>query len=312
MYNNSLRFRNFAPKFDIYYMEKITFKRDDLKLAGLLFKPELFNENEKYSALIIQGSATSVKEQMGTLYSEKLSANGFVCLTFDYAHYGESDGKPRQYENPDEKLKDLQAAVSFLLSLPYIKDVSMVGICTSGGNTAYLAARDSRIKAIATVAGYFVEPELMKQNMGEYFDMLIAKGDEAQGKYEATGEETIVTAYSESDPTAYAYVNMPGAFDYYLNPERGAVPAYRNEMNVMSYRKVFAEFNPIAQVSKIKCPAIIIASDGCSLPDQAKKFYRLLTGKKKLAWGDGMHFDYYDQPKQVDFAVKQIIEFFSE
>lgn len=291
-------------------MEKISFKRKNLNLSGLLFLPESFNEKEQYSAVIIQGSATSVKEQMGTIYSLKLSAEGFVCITFDYAHYGESEGKPRQYENPDEKLKDLKAAVNYLLALPYVKDVSMVGVCTSGGNAAYLAANDSKIKAIATVAGYFPEPEMMQQSLGEFYDIMIAKGNEAQQKYEATGEETIVTAYSETDPTAYAYMNVPKAFDYYLNPERGAVPTYRNEMNVMSYRHVFSEFNPIALAPSIKCPVIIVASDGCSLSDQAKKFYSLLTGKKELAWGNGQHFDYYDQPKQVDFAVKKIVAFF--
>jgi dienelactone hydrolase len=44
----------------------------------------------------------------------------------------------------------LQAAVTYLTSLPYVQAVGMVGVCTSAGNAAYLAA-DERVKAIATV-----------------------------------------------------------------------------------------------------------------------------------------------------------------
>jgi len=54
-----------------------------------------------------------------------------------------------------------------------------------------------------------------------------------------------------------------------------------------------------------------VHSDGCAFPDQARKFYSLLQGKKELVWADGYHFDYYDQPAQVDNAVKNITRFFT-
>lgn len=55
-------------KFDKIMKRKITFKRDELTLVGNLFTPENFDEKSHYKAIIVQGSATSVKEQMPELY----------------------------------------------------------------------------------------------------------------------------------------------------------------------------------------------------------------------------------------------------
>lgn len=292
--------------------QKITFQRENLSLAGLLFLPKTFSETSKYNAIIIQGSLTSVKEMMGTTYGERLAAKGFVCLTFDYSHYGESEGEPRQLEDPLEKLKDLQAAVTYLLQQPFVRSVSMLGICTSGGNAMYLAARDRRLKAVATVAGFFPEPELVKTGMlgEEKFNKRIEASRKAWELYKATGENTIVTTYSETDPTAANYAPRTGAYDYYTNPQRGNVPNYRNEISVISFNGFYSDFNPVAEAESVTIPTLIVHSDGCAMPGQAKKVFGMLKGEKQLAWdGGGNHFDYYDSPAQVEYAVEQIALF---
>src|SRR4051812_27825602 len=132
---------------------KINFGRDGLTLVGNLFTPENFDENGHYKAVIVEGSFTSVKEQMPGTYAQKFADQGFVALAFDYGHYGESGGEPRQIQSPAEKLSDLQAAVSYLTGLPYVQAVGMVGVCTSGGNAAYLGAAEPRVKTLAPIPG---------------------------------------------------------------------------------------------------------------------------------------------------------------
>jgi len=291
--------------------QKVSFKRDGLTLIGNLYTPEDFEENGHYKAIIIQGSATSVKEQMPALYAGKMVSNGFVVLAFDYSHYGESDGQPRQLENPATKLNDLEAAVTYLTGLPYIQSVGMLGICTSAGNAAYLAAHDSRVKAIATVAGFLPEPALSVSMFG---DLEVKRRKEAAAtakrKFEEKGEEAKVTAYSETDKSA-ANFGKAGAYDYYLNVKRGAVPEWKNELSVISW-ETFLDFDPISKASAVKIPTMVVHSDGSAFPDQAKKFYAQLQGKKELVWGVGNHYDYYDQPTQVGFAVKNVSRFFKE
>src|SRR3954464_8192808 len=146
---------------------KISFDRDGVTLVGDLFTPEGFDENGHYQAVIVEGSFSSVKEQMPGTYAQKFAEQGFVALAFDYSHYGESAGEPRQLESPAEKLSDLQAAVSYLTELPYVQAVGMAGVCTSAGNAAYLGAAEPRINALATVAAFLPGPALLSLLYGE-------------------------------------------------------------------------------------------------------------------------------------------------
>jgi uncharacterized protein len=90
---------------------------------------------------------------------------------------------------PDDKLSDLQATVSYRTGLPYVHAVGMVGICTSAGNAAYLAAADPRVKALASVAGFLPGPDLYRSLNGE--DGLAQRrgsGRRSPTPYEKTGE----------------------------------------------------------------------------------------------------------------------------
>ena len=289
---------------------KINFERDGLTLVGSLFTPENFDENGRYEAVIVQGSFNSVKEQMPDTYSEKFAQQGFVALSFDYAHFGESDGAPRQFESPAEKLSDLEAAVSYLTDLPYVEAVGMVGVCTSAGNTAYLAAHDPRVKAVATVAAFLADADIFTLTYTEEgIAERLEQAATAKKKYDETGESTTILSYSETEPTAVNYLPFPGAVDYYTNVSRGNVPEYKNEFDVSAWEGWLA-FDPLSQASSITTPTMVVHSDESAFPDQAKKLYEGVQGEKELVWGDGNHYDYYDSPKQIDYAVENVTRFF--
>lgn len=290
----------------------VTFTRDDLTLAGHLFTPDGFDESQTYPAIIVQGSFTSVKEQMPDTYAAKFAAQGFVALAFDYAHYGQSEGLPRQLESTEEKLADLRAAVDYLESQPFVAGVGMLGVCTSASNGAYLAATDPRVKAFATSAGFIAKPESYPEMMGE--DVIAQRLRDAQAareKFAETGEGTLIPTYSETDPTAANYNPTPGAYDYYNNPERGGIPEYTNAFDVSSWDS-WLTLDPLGQAGKITTPTMVVHSDGCAFPDNAKELFDKVQGEKELVWADGTHYDYYDSDAQVDNAVANITRFFRE
>jgi len=290
--------------------DKIQFKSEGLILAGNLYKPKNFDASKKYPAIVTGGSLTSVKEQMAGLYAEKLAEKGFISLAFDYRNYGESEGKPRQYEDPSLKLKDLEAAVTYLLSLPYVKTVGALGVCTSGGNVAYLAADDKRIKALAIVAAHLADSSILESLYGgeTRVDSLRNAGVEARKQYELTGENKIIPAYSNTDKTA----SHIGPMEYYMDKTRGGgVKEWKNEFAVMSW-ETWLNFDPVSKTQNITVPVIMFHSDRCALPDNAKKFYNGLKGPKEMVWGNGYHFDYYDQSKQVDEVIGKASTFFEK
>ena len=288
-------------------MKKITFNRDNLQLAGHLFVPNNFDASKKYAAVLIGGSLTSVKEQMSGIYADKLAQQGIIALAFDYSHYGESEGFPRQFEDPEQKLKDLQAAVTYLESLDYVSGIGALGVCTSGGNMAYLAEADDRIKAVITVAAWLPNEETLPLLYGseENLTTLRELGNKAKEKYETQRENEIVLAYSDTDKTASHF----GPMEYYMDQTRGGgVKEWKNEFSVMSW-PTWLDFDPMSKAENINTPVMVIHSDGSALPDNAKKFYNNLSGEKELVWLEGYHFDFYDQEKQVNDASDNAIRF---
>ncbi|WP_329600022.1 alpha/beta hydrolase [Streptomyces pseudovenezuelae] len=249
---------------------KINFDRDGLTLVGNLFTPDDFDRNGHYQAVIVQGSFTSVKEQMAGTYAEKFAKQGFVALSFDYAHYGESEGEPRQYEAPAEKLDDLEAAVTYLTDLPYVEAVGMVGVCTSASNGVQLAARDPRVKGLATIAAALFDKDVFTATYGE--DGMATRREQAvaaKKKYDETGEATTITVYSETDKDAANYIPVEGAFDYYWNESRGNVPQYKNELDVSSWTN-WLDFDALSQALSVTTPTIVVHSDESAGPDSAK------------------------------------------
>ncbi|MEL7248611.1 MAG: alpha/beta hydrolase [Bacteroidota bacterium] len=288
-------------------MKAVSFYSGDNNLQGHLYLPANFNENEKYAAVVVGGSLTSVKEQMAGTYAEKLAQNGLVALAFDFSNYGESEGAIRQFEDPQQKSHDLSAAISYLEELPYVRGTGALGVCTAGGNVAYLAAEDDRLQAAVIVAAWLPNEEVLPLLYGgqEQVNQLRIVGQIAVKKHQETGVNEIILAYHNTDTTA----SHTGPMEYYMDKKRGGgVTEWQNAFSVMSWEP-WLSFDPMSKAAKINTPFMMIHSDGSALPENAKQFFEQLTGPKELVWGNGYHFDYYDQPTQVEMAVQQASEF---
>ncbi len=288
--------------------KKVEFKSDGLTLKGILFEPNDASKENTYPAVVVGGSLTSVKEMMASTYAHKLAENGISALAFDYSHYGESEGLPRQFENPETKLNDLQAASGYLESLETISNVGALGICTTGGNMAYLGADPKNVKAIATVAAWIPTEEVLPLLYGsaERVGELRALGKEATENYKNNGEATLILAYHNEDQSA----SHVGPMEYYMDTNRGGgIKEWKNEFAVMSWEN-WLNFNPLAYANDVKVPAMLIHSDGSALPDNVKKFYETIPVEKELVWLEGSHFDFYDQEEKVNEAVAALVPFY--
>ena len=122
--------------YETHYKEgkKVFFKKFDLKIAGLLFLPDNFDESKKYPAIVVTHPGGGVKEQCSSLYAWNLARNGYVALAFDASHQGESEGMPRCLEDPTSRVEDIRSAVDYLTSLKYVdvERIGAMGICAGG------------------------------------------------------------------------------------------------------------------------------------------------------------------------------------
>src|SRR5262245_65375582 len=125
-------------------------------LVGDLFLP---GGGKPVGAIIAVGPLTSLKEQAPGTYARAMAARGYASLAFDYRYFGESEGEPRQFENPDANIEDIGNAASALLVDDRLRNLPVVGlgICFGAGPMVRAVAGDSRFRAFVGVAGVYTD-----------------------------------------------------------------------------------------------------------------------------------------------------------
>ena len=291
-------------------MQKIQFQADGHTLTGNLHLPANFDDSKSYPAVVVDGSWTTVKEQMQGLYAERLAKEGYVALAFDHRYYGESEGSPREFENHNDKVADIKAAVTYLQSLPYVDNdrIGGLGVCASGAYMMQATAEDKRIRAYAGVVPWLMTPETAKGFYGgdEGTQDRIAKADAAEKKRQTDGDIAYVPAYDPDNPEAAMFFPV----DYYAKESRGKVPAWTNNFAVESW-KYWLTYDGIEASKQVDVPAIIVGSDKQFLPDGAKAALANFQGETEKLWlSDYEHDQFYDQPEVIDQAVASVEQFF--
>ena len=113
----------------------------------------LYESDDAHSAprpVVVMGHGLGATKSMGLArYAERFSAAGYACLVFDYRHFGDSEGEPRELLSVRAQLADWEGAVAFARSLPGVDPDRVVvwGTSFGGGHVLTVAARDHRIAA---------------------------------------------------------------------------------------------------------------------------------------------------------------------
>lgn len=300
-------------------MKKVNFKSEGLNLVGNLYYPQNYEEGKQYPAIVVSGSWTTVKEQMAGLYAQKLAAEGFITLAFDFRNFGESEGEPRFYESPSLKKEDIKNAITYLESLSEVSNaqIGAFGVCAGAMYTLMAASEDSRVKSVVTAASWLHDAEAVKLFYGgeEGVSTKIQAAQEAKQKYASSGVVEYIPTISTEDETAAMF----GPYDYYLNPERGAISEWSNDKFAVASWEDWLKANPMPTAPNLTQPILMIHSDGAVLPDYTKKYFeQIASDDKKLHWMDTElespfhQFNYYDQEAEVNESIEQASSWFKE
>jgi dienelactone hydrolase len=171
--------------------EKVYFQSEGLKVVGNLFRPQNSKDKQSVPAILVAGAMTGVKEQVAGSYAERIAKAGYVTLVLDHRHFGESEGEPRQHEDPAKKMEDFKNAVSFLSSLKDIdrERIGACGISMGGGYMLQLTAFDRRIKAVSIVASGINLGDTLLEMLGkEAFVNFLKQFNAARQRHYETGE----------------------------------------------------------------------------------------------------------------------------
>lgn len=296
-------------------MNRVEFKSGGVKIVGTLFLPPDYKKGaRRLPAIIVDGPWTQVKEQVGYRYAAELAKNGFAALAFDHRYWGESAGFPRSFESPAAKIEDLENAVAFLQKSSAIdaNKIGGLGICFGASYIAMLAAEDTRIKSIATIAAWLHDPESIRKLYGEErYNRYLQDGQAALADFKENGKVKYVPAFSSTDNHAAMFIPDPvPPMDYYAGASRGVIPQWKNEFAAISWVD-WLNLDAIGAVAPhITQPILMVHSDNSALPENVRKFYSLVKSPKELYWTEGFHLDFYDKDKEVGDAAQAVIKHF--
>src|ERR1700752_333315 len=131
---------------------RISYYSDGLKLSGILSTPDNAREGTRFPACLLVPGFMSTADAFFPGFAEELNAGGFVALTMDFRGFGESEGV-RGEVIPYLQVYDATNAISYLQSRPEVNPdkIAVLGVSLGGGEVAYIAARDRRVKCVASM-----------------------------------------------------------------------------------------------------------------------------------------------------------------
>jgi len=266
---------------------------------------------ERQPAVIVTGSWLTVKEQMADLYARRLADRGYTAFTFDFSGFGESGGSPRQAEIPARKIADITAAARSVAGLSFVRpgSVGYLAVCASAQYALRAIAEGAAATSFVSVAGWYHDTASVAPFYGG-MDGVTERINRARVAFDdflQSGAVRTVPAYENGNDRAGMFFEL----DYYASPERGAVPAWRNEMAEFSWL-YWLTFDGLSPAAHVAVPSLLVHGDECVLPDNARSVQRRLTGPSELIWATGTQTDFYDQPEQVDLAVEEADRHFRE
>jgi fermentation-respiration switch protein FrsA (DUF1100 family) len=296
--------------------EKIHFQSEGLKVVGTLFRPQNSKEEEvSLPAILVAGAMSGVKEQVAGQYAERIAKDGYVTLVSDHRHFGESEGEPRQHEDPAKKLEDFKSAISFISSLKGIdrERIGACGISMGGGYMLQLAAFDRRIKSVSIVASGLNLADTLLEILGkEGFVNFLKEFNNARQRHYDTGEVQYIPAVATDNKPAAMIGDEP--FEYY-GTSRAWSPGWVNRYTTESIENLMS-YNAIPYARHVSpTPLLIIhgKNDKYCLPKFAQEVYDLADEPKEILWLDtSNHIDLYDNEKYVGPAISKIVEWFNK
>lgn len=299
--------------------QKVSFQNGSVKMAANLYLPPNYDSKKKYPAIVVSHPWGGVKEQTSGLYAQRLAKRGFITLAYDASHYGESEGLPRDLENPADRVQDIRSAVGYLASLPQVDAarIGTLGICAGGGYTLHEAQSDLRVKAVAGVVTYDIGDATRNGIEGQPVSPSdrheLMQQVDAQLNKEAAGAPVLVQQLLTSRDTLDASTPnfVREATDYYLTP-RGAHPHARNKYVVTSPGLHIAYY-PLEHMELIAPrPLLLIAGERAETRKFSQQAFNNAKQPKELMIIPGAsHFDLYDKPQFVNPAVDKLAAFFA-
>jgi len=133
----------------------IKIRTGDGDLAAWLYEPAN-DAGRPVPCVVLAHGFTGVRDMQLDRPAARFAAAGYAAIVFDYRHFGDSDGQPRQLLDLRKQYEDWDAAIRFARGAEGVdpKRIVLWGTSFSGGHVIDAAARDGEIAAAVIQAPF--------------------------------------------------------------------------------------------------------------------------------------------------------------
>ncbi len=285
----------------------------DIPIRGCLYLPEA--ASRPVPCVIISTGFGGTKEGVIESYALRFVAAGMAALTYDYRHFGESGGEPRQVFDVLAQHDDLRAAVAYARGRQEIdgEKIALWGTSAAGGYGLIIAAEDPQIGAVISQCGaidHQADTELfMKRDGIGYILRLLPHAQRDKGRSRLGLSPHTFPIVGK--PGTVAMLTAPGAFEGYSRVVQHS-ETFKNEVCA---RLLLRQHGPdaVEAAKKVQCPVLFLAceNDNLAAPDSHKRAAEALGAKAKVITYPIGHFDIYEGD-YFEKAVGEMTAFLQE
>src|SRR4051812_5041100 len=286
--------------------EDIEFHSGGNTCAAWLYRPD---GEGPHPIVVLAHGFGGVREARLWAYAERFAAAGMAALVFDYRHFGDSEGEPRQLLDIGRQLDDWRAAVAFARSLDGVDPGGIVlwGSSFSGGHVGRLAAEGGRLAAAISQVPF-----------ADGLSALRATGFADSWRLTVAGVRDELARLRGRPPFMLPIVGPPGRPAAMNSPD--AEPGYRamfppeapfrNEVaGRIGLRVGF--YRPFRRAARIACPWLVcVADDDVVTPPQPAIKAAMAAPRGELRRYEGGHFDLY-RGERFEHSVADQVDFLS-
>src|ERR1043165_5520562 len=290
--------------------ERISYYSDGLKLSGILSTPD-DSGGRHFPGVVLVPGFMSTADAFFPGFAEELNAAGFVSLTMDFRGFGESEGV-RGEVIPYLQIYDASNAISYLQSRPEVNPdkIAILGV-SLGGEVAYIAARDRRVKAVASMVLVGDGVRRMKKfRSEEQWQTLMQKVQEDRINRAVTGKSKEFHGFLKAGTDSVLI--MPPDLTSSLK-EAEQVEDDKGNSTTLATVDGWLAYKPEEIIDKVSpTPILFVQAEKDVLEaDDADRLYAKAKEPKKLfTLKDGVHFDVYG--KRTNEAMKPVLEWFRQ
>ena len=284
--------------------EDVTFASGGVRCAAWLHLPE--GDGPWPCVVLAHGFAATRRERLGA-YAERFAAAGLAALAFDFRHFGDSEGQPRQLLSIGRQHEDYVAAIAYARARPEVDAarIALWGTSFSGGHVLHLAARDPSLAAVVAQTPMVDGRLQVQRGPRSAFVPITVRGIRDQvaalrGRPPVTmpvlgrpGDVAALT--SESSDAGYRRIVEPGS-------------RWRDDVAARLMLEV-GRYRPVADAHRIACPLLVCVADRDDLtpPEPAVRVAERAP-RGELRRFDADHWDVY-LGDTFESAVEAQVEF---